>query len=295
MYAAEHEMWRRLAVPSRRIITRATVLLALVAGSVLIATRANADEFSGLDIAQKVSDRPEGRATQRTIDIVLTNKRGRSKARRALVIKESRSDARVTRITYTEPASIRETSFLSHDFHDLSRANSSWFYMPSLRKVRRVPASDRGDYFLGTDFTYEDIQSDLKFDLGDYTFEYQGTSTADGETRHHLSGTPSSPKIARQLGYGGFTAIVDEQTWMPVRVDFLDLDRQPLKTIDVAKVEQIDGIWTATEIRAQNHQSGHQTLFRFRNISYPADLADELFEPPALTRGLPVMVAGGPQ
>jgi len=292
MYAAEHEMWRRLAVPSRRIITRATVLLALVAGSVLIATRANAYEFSGLEIAQKVSDRPEGRATQRTIDIELTNKRGRSKARQALVIKENRGDVRVTRITYTEPSSIRETSFLSHDFHDVSQANHSWFYMPSLRKVRRVPASDRGDHFLGTDFTYEDIQSDLKFDLNDYTFDYQGTSVADGTTRHHLSGTPITPTIARQLGYGAFTAIVDERTWMPVRVEFLDLDEEPLKTIEVTKSEQIDGIWTAIEIRAFNHQSGHRTCFRFRDISYPLDLADEFFEPAALTRGLPTTVAG---
>ena len=295
MYAAEHEMWRRLALPSRRVIARATVLLALVAGSALFANRAGADEFSGLDIAQRVSDRPEGLATQRTIDIELTNKRGRSKARQALVIKENQNDARVTRITYTEPASIRGTSFLSRDFHDASRANRSWFYMPSLRKVRRVPASDRGDYFLGTDFTYEDIQSDLKFDLSDYTFEYEGASLADGATRHQLSGTPSSPKIARQLGYGAFTAIVDEQTWMPIRVDFLDLDRKPLKTIDVIKIEQIDGIWTATEIRAQNHQSGHQTHFAFRDISYVNDLSDQLFEPPSLARGLPVLIAEAPE
>ena len=292
MYAAEHEMWRKLALPSRRIITRAAVLLLLITGSFLVATRADAREYSALDVARNVFDRPEGRATQRTIDIALTNKRGRSKIRQALVIKENRSDARVTRITYTEPASIRETSFLSHDFHDPSRADNSWFYMPSLRKVRRVPASDRGDYFLGTDFTYEDIQSELKFDLSDYTFEYHGTSEAGGMTRHHLSGSPVSTAIARQLGYGAFTAIVDELTWMPVMVEFLDLNQGPLKTIDVTEIEQIAGIWTATEIRAFNHQTGHQTRFSFRNVSYPSDMADEHFEPPALMRGLPALAAG---
>jgi predicted RND superfamily exporter protein len=292
MFAAEHEMWRRLAAPSRRLIARATALLVLVAGSALFANRASANEFSALDIAQRVSDRPEGRATHRTIDIELTNKRGRSKARQALVIKETQNDARVTRITYTEPASIRGTSFLSHDFHDPSQANRSWFYMPSLRKVRRVPASDRGDYFLGTDFTYEDIQSDLKFDLADYTFAYHGTSVADGATRHHLTGIPVSPTTARQLGYGAFSAIVDEKTWMPISVEFLDLDQEPLKTIDVMRIEQVDEIWTATEIRALNHQTGHQTHFAFRDISYVDDLSDQMFEPPALSRGLPILVAG---
>lgn len=295
MYAAEHELWERLAAPSRRIVTRLALFLVLVAGSLLFVDRANAREFSALDIARNVSNRPEGRATQRTIDISLTNKRGRTKLRQALVVKENRKDVRVTRITYTEPASIRETSFLSHDFHDASQTDNSWFYMPSLRKVRRIPTSDRGDYFLGTDFTYEDIQSELKFDLNDYAFEYQGTSQAGDATRHHLSGAPASKTIARQLGYGAFTAIVDELTWMPVRVDFLGLDQKPLKTIDVIAVEQIDGIWTATEIHAFNHRTGHETRFRFRDVSYPPDMADGFFEPPALMRGLPVLAAREPR
>lgn len=295
MYAAEHELWERLAAPSRRVVTRLALFLVLVAGSLLLVDRANAREFSALDIARNVSNRPEGRATQRMIDISLTNKRGRTKSRQALVVKENRQDVRVTRITYTEPSSIRETSFLSHDFHDPSQADNSWFYMPSLRKVRRIPTSDRGDYFLGTDFTYEDIQSELKFDLADYTFEYQGTSEAGDATRHHLSGAPVSTTIARQLGYGAFTAIVDELTWMPVRVDFLGLDQKRLKTIDVMTIEQIDGIWTATEIHAFNHRTGHETRFRFRDVSYPADMADRFFEPPALMHGLPVLASGGPQ
>jgi hypothetical protein len=45
------------------------------------------------------------------------------------------------------------------------RGDDRWLYLPATRKVRRIPASDRGDYFLGTDFTYEDIQSELKLPL----------------------------------------------------------------------------------------------------------------------------------
>lgn len=294
MYAAEHELWRRMTMPSRRIVTRTLLALALGVGSLLAINRVDASEFSASDIAQNVADRPEGRATQRTINMALTNRRGRGKDRVALVIKESRSDVRVSRITYTEPASIRGTSFLSHDYRDPSRADNSWLYLPSLRKVRRVPASDRGDYFLGTDFTYEDIQSELKFDLQDYTFEYHGTSEEHGQIRHHLSGTPVDARTARQLGYGSFNAIIDEQTWIPVSVAFLDLHQAPLKTIKVLTFEKIEGIWTATEIEAHNHQTGHQTVFRFRDITYSTDMEDDLFEPPALTRGLPLAIAGRP-
>jgi len=295
LFAAENAMWGRITIPSRKTAASAIVILALIGASALYASRVEAREYTADDIARQVAARPEGLATQRTIDIVLTNKRGRSKARCALVIKEKRNDVRYTRFTYTEPKAIRNTAFLSHDSQDLSTTDGRWFYMPSLRKVRRVPASDRGDYFLGTDFTYEDIQSELKFDVSDYLFRYDGRSDADGRMQHHLSGEPTSRKIARELGYGSFRAIIDEATWMPVIVEFMDLEQQPLKTIHVDKIEQIDGIWTATDIRAINHQTGHQTHFTFRDISYPTDLDDQLFDPPALSRGLPVLIAGATQ
>ena len=295
LFAAENAMWRRITIPSRKTATSAIVILALIGASALYASRVEAREYTADDIARQVAARPEGLATQRTIDIVLTNKRGRSKVRRAFVIKENRNDVRYTRFTYTEPKAIRNTAFLSHDSQNLSTTDGRWFYMPSLRKVRRVPASDRGDYFLGTDFTYEDIQSELKFDLADYDFRYETSSVVDGMTRHVLSGKPTSQRIARELGYGTFRAVIDESTWMPVKVEFMDLEEQPLKTIHVNRIEQIDGVWTAMDIRAVNHQTGHQTQFTFRDISYPTDLDDQLFEPPALARGLPVLVAGATQ
>jgi hypothetical protein len=36
-----------------------------------------------------------------------------------------------------------------------------------------------------------------------------------------------------------------------------------------------------------NHQTAHQTRFRYREVDYPDDLPDEAFQPVALTRGLP--------
>jgi hypothetical protein len=263
----------------------------LIAAALMYAPRTEGQEYTADDIARQVAERTEGRATRRSIDIVLTNKRGKSRTRRALVLKENTGNLRLTRITYTEPKAIRDTAFLSHDALDPSATDSRWFFMPSLRKVRRVPASDRGDYFLGTDFTYEDIQSELKFDTDDYQFRYHGSTNADGRVRHELSGEPANQRIARELGYGAFRAIVDESTWMPIMVEFMDLDHQPLKTVYVDEMAYVDGIWTATDIRAVNHQTGHQTRFVFRDISYPDDLPDQYFESSALSRGLPVLTS----
>ena len=224
---------------------------------------------------------------QRTIVMTLTNRRGRSEERVARVQKQREADRRLTRITFVEPGKWRNRAFLSHDYVRGRTADERWIYFPARRQVRSIPASQRGDSFLGTDFTYADIQSELKFDLADWNFEYEGRGAIDGRVQHRLSGTPKSPRIARELGYGSFTASIDEATWIPARIDFFDVRQKPLKTIEVPVIDRIDGIWTPREVLATNHQTGHSTRFEFRDVAYPVSLHADLFEPRSLERRLP--------
>ena len=244
----------------------------------------------GLRVARQVAERAEGDSALRTIEMTLINKRGATKVREAQVLKLQADGLRQTRITYLAPKAVKNTSFLSHDFD--RRADDRWLFIPATRKVRRIPASDRGDYFLGTDFTYEDIQSELKFALTDYDFDHRGVEYVDGRSLHRIYGEPKDDKVARELGYGAFDALVDEQSWMPRRIEFFDLRHEPLKTVEVLKLEQVDGIWTATEILASNHDTGHSTRFRYRDIDYSLALSEGVFKPENLQRRTKVLPAG---
>jgi len=237
-------------------------------------------------IAEAVANRAEGVALSRIIDMTLTSRRGRLENRTAEVHKNNDEEVRMTRITFLEPSKSRDVTFLSHDYHTASTSDERWMYLPSSRRVRRIPASQRGNSFLGTDFSYEDIQSELKFRLDDWNFQYAGQELEDGLTRHRLQGTPIDERTARELGYGAFTATIDEQSWMPVAIDFVDRRDRPLKTIEVRAYELIDDIWTPLHITAVNHQTGHSTEFTFRDIEYHPSLSNDLFEPQTLSRGL---------
>ncbi|MEE4384024.1 MAG: outer membrane lipoprotein-sorting protein [Pseudomonadales bacterium] len=246
-----------------------------------------------LRIAENVFERPEGRFAVRTIEMELTDRRGGRRSREAVVLKHDTGDVRMTRITYLQPRTVDGTSFLSHDFRGGEGIDERWLYLPAARRVRQIPASDRGDYFLGTDFTYEDMQSDLKFDPTDYVFWYEGEREVDGRTLHRLSGVPREEQVARELGYGAFVADVDGQSWVPLRIEFRDLDDAPLKTVEVRRLERIDGIWTATEIVATHHQTGHATRFRYRDVRYLPDLPERWFRPASLERRLSPSLLGG--
>jgi predicted RND superfamily exporter protein len=290
MFAAERAWFGQNLRPARasRVPVSLLVIAAVIVG--LLGDSAFAAANDADRIAQAVAARKEGTATQRVIDMTLTNSRGRSETRVAMVHKQSDDELRATRITFLAPKKSRDVSFLSHDYRTPGNADERWMFLPASRKVRRIPASQRGKGFLGTDFSYEDMQSELKFKLDDWQFEYGGQSIEDGRVRHRLTGTPVSPRIARELGYGGFDALIDEETWMPLAIDFVDPKQRPLKTIEVRSIGLIGDIWTARNIIATNHQTGHKTEFTFRNIDYFTSLDASLFKPQTLGRGLSASV-----
>lgn len=261
------------------------VLLGMVLTNLLLSPSAQAKVEVDADwVAQQVASRPEGQAVRRVIDMTLTDRRGATKQRQAIVLKRTSAEGRrETRITYTAPRAVRHTSFLSHDRGSMGE-DLRWLYLPAARKVRRIPANERGDYFLGTDFSYEDVQSELKFDLADYRFEL--LDGAEGADRYALAGVAVDPQVARELGYGRIEALIDSQSWLPLRIEFFDPDLRPLKTIEVRRQARIDGIWTVLEIHAQHLQQEHSTLFTYRDVTYPTQLDEGLFDARRLPRHL---------
>jgi len=199
-------------------------VLALL-GSDIARADSRADE-----IAQSVQARPDGDASQRVIEMTLIDRRGKTRQRKAEIFRTENDGLRYTLVKYTSPKRIRNTAFLSHDPLN-SGADERWLYLPATKKVRRIPSSDRGDYFLGTDFTYEDMNSQLKFNKSDYQFSYVKKTSVNGRQTHIIKGVPISKKVSKELGYGGLVATIDELSWMPIEIEFVDPDRRQLKKV----------------------------------------------------------------
>jgi len=237
------------------------------------------------EVALSVQARPDGNASRRTIEMTLIDRRGKTRQRNAEVYRTENDGLRYTLIRYTSPKRIRNTAFLSHD-DSKKGADERWLYLPATKKVRRIPGSDRGDYFLGTDFTYEDINGQLKFDNKDYEFSYVKSADINGRRAHIIKGVPISKKVSKELGYGGLLATIDEGSWLPIEIEFVDPDQRPLKIVSVPSFEKIDGVWTPLKITATNHQTGHQTIFEYKKVNYLNSLGSSIFEPSSLPRAI---------
>lgn len=241
--------------------------------------------LTGADIAQKIYDREEGDAVSRNVAMELIDKRGNVRNRSASVNRRQLQDQKQTIIRFSSPASVRGMTFLTHDKLANAETDEQWLYMPATRKVRRIPASKRGDYFLGTDFTYNDVKDELKLDPNDYVYSLEEKFEEDGMVFYRLSGKPFSEAIGKELGYGGIEALVSEESWMPIDITFMDTDLKPLKKIHVSDLEEMNGIWAPLRIEVTNLQTGHGTIFSYSNIVYSSTLDDSIFSNRALKSG----------
>lgn len=241
-------------------------------------------ELSALDIVDYVNTQADDRQVTRYMTMKLTDRRGKARVRETVVYRKHIDDQIRTIVFYTHPANLRDTAFLTWDYPQQS--DDQWLYLSALRKVKRIPSADRGDYFMGTDFTYEDIKLDGKLSVSDYHYTIVSRPLA-GDTQYTLVATPVDDDIAQELGYGKIEMRINADNWLITQGVFYDLKQRMLKTMDVVDAAQIDGIWTRLHIKVSNHTSGHQTELLFSDVDYASPIDDRLFSKRAMERGAP--------
>ncbi len=155
-----------------------------------------------------------------------------------------------------------------------------------MRKVRRISASDRGDYFLGTDFSYEDIKLETRISLKDYTRKTLAESEVDGVHCYLIEETAIDNETAEELGHNRRESCVDDNIWIVRKSQYWDLQNKLLKTTYFKDISKVQGIWTAHKIEVENHKTGHKTVFTFSDVDYSESVSDRVFTQNSLKRGL---------
>ncbi len=264
----------------------AAVVLVALAAMGLSAERAHAEALpDGHELMEQVNARDEAETVERALVMQLIDSGGTVREREGRVYRRNTEDQRQMLLFLDAPANIAGTGFLTHDYTNAERDDDQWLYLPALRRVRRISSSDRGEYFLGTDFTFEEIKKAQKVEITDYNFTTTGEAEIDGEHTYVVEGEPVSDEIARDLGYSKVVWYVDPEIDMPRQTEFYDLAGNHLKTSYIEELREIDGILTVERVRAENHATGHSTVLTFEDTQYGVTLPERAFQQQTLRRG----------
>lgn len=246
----------------------------------------NSHSLDGKSIIENVNLRDDGKQVTRRFRIELTDRRGVTRIEETIGFRKYSNNQKKTVIFYTDPTNVRGTAFLTFDYFDETKADDQWLYLPALRRVRRISASDRGDYFLGTDLTYEEIKKEGKYDLSEYEAKFIEETEVAGRKLLKVELQPKTDTLQQELGYSRLVSYIDPEIWMSVKTEYWDTNGNYLKTINNNNIKQIDGFWTVTEITVQNHKTHHLTKMFFFDIDYNAAIRDDMFTQQQLRRGL---------
>jgi hypothetical protein len=265
-------------------------------GSLLISNQSLAAEDSSviptdaMTIVNNINQVDDGEHVKRNLTMTLIDKRGKTRVRETRTFRKYYEGEKRTILFYQRPSNVKGTAFLTLDYKQADRDDNQWLYLPALRKVRRISVSDRGDYFLGTDFTYEDIKLEGKLDIEDYNFEIIKTEVLNFEDglsyqSIKMNGIPKSRAIAKELSYGRTEFWVDTKTWLIIKADYWDQKGKLLKTLINADIRAIDDILTRHKMTIDNHKTGHKTIFEFSEVDYQSPVKDTLFSKRAMKQG----------
>jgi len=238
-------------------------------------------------VAVNVEERDEGTDEVADLEMVLVNDKGQERNRKVVAYRKDYTDNadgfdKKTVMFFKEPADVKDTGFLSWSYADPSKDDDQWLYPPALKKVRRISSSKKKDYFMGTDFTYDDM-GDRNVD--DYTYTHLGTEVIDGVECYHLETLPKDAAIQKKTGYGRGEMWVRPDIWFIVKMKLFNEKKEFLKELTVSDIVQIDNIWTANTLKMVNEEEKHSTVFTFSNKRFNSGLDDEIFSERRLTKG----------
>jgi len=256
----------------------------LLAASLLASGHAVADVAADA-LMKDVEARPEGSSVRADLRFALTDARGRTQERRAVALRRLDGEQQRQAIYLTEPRALKGTVLLSwRAIGKATQTSDQWLYLPTLQRSRRIPATERSQPFLGTELSYADMEAVAKVSSRDWQFD--AMSAIPGRAGHfRVEGRPVSDEIARQLGYGRGSWVVDKQRRIVVAAELADRDGKPLKRIVFDELTEIDGAWTPQRVQVENLQNRQRTELRFAAIEPSAKFDAALLTESGMARG----------
>jgi len=238
-----------------------------------------AEDITGLQVIENVYTRPTGEDMHSDLRMTLTNARGDQRVREIKQYLKDFGSEEKKIMFFLSPADVRETSFMNWSYDEAGRDDDQWIYLPALKKVKRISSDSKSDYFMGSDFTYDD--------LGDRhpsedTHTLLKKETVNGEECFVVESIPKEEEYM----YSRTVTWVVKDRWVGAKKEFYDEDGDLLKILTVKKYEQISGYWIVLDTEMHNVQEEHTTFMELSNVVLDSGIADKTFTERMMRRGV---------
>ena len=256
-----------------RQLTTVLIISMLVIGG--LGTAVMAEDMTGEDILEKVDEKMDSETRDFILDMTIVNENGQKRDRKITIKTKGENKGLVK---FLEPGDVKDTALLTVEEND---EEDMWLYLPALGNVNKIASHNKNGAFMGTDFTYNDIDmvGGSNYEE-DYDSKLIGEEKVRGDMCYKLSTTPTKESIE----YSEMKMWVRKSDYMPLKLEFYDGNGELHKIMTNKNYRDIDSHLTPEEIVMENVQKGTKTILNLNDVKYNVELANKIFTVRYLTR-----------
>lgn len=217
------------------------------------------------EIMDKMEETAPDFTTQKTIsEMILIDKDGKEETREMIMFSQEGEDEKTsTLMRFLSPKSVKGVTLLNID-----DGEKIYLYMPAYNKARRIASSSKGDEFMGTGLSYEDMSMNFE------DKEYEKKLLEETESVYIIEVIPSE----EDTSYKKIILMVDKEKFYTKKVEFYDINENLIKTFEIAKIKIDDkGKITPMEIVFTDVEDNQKTKIAIKEIEYDIELSSSFF------------------
>jgi hypothetical protein len=250
----------------KSIITAVLIALLLLSFSPIFASAA---ELTGEEIIKKARDRETPQTSYTKIKMTLINKKGGTRLREMMIWGKKIGKATRSVTRFLSPPDVRGTGFLYREVP--GGKDEQFIYLPSLQQARRIAMEERSSSFMGSDFTYQDME---RRDPEDDTHILLGEEDINGKTCYRIESKAKDPESSP---YSKVIHWIRKDILVPVKADFYDKHDQLQKQLNVENLEQLGKYWISKKSVMEDVQKKHKTVMEMLETRFDQPIPDENF------------------
>lgn len=257
----------------RHLIVSAALFFSTLATGAVVTADAAADTARPMTAEQVLAKAIDvdawGRdGVEATARVIVTEKSGQ-KRELAFEAKSRRHAPPLAKsiLKFSAPADVAGMKFLLVQNGQGDDERTVW--MPDLKRSRRVGATNRAERFMGTDFTYADMD---RKDVRNGKPVFAADETIGKYDCHHLSIAATEANAV----YKKVDVWVRKDNLVPIKWVMFDANGVVAKTLVAKEIQRHDGRWQITRSHMTDHASGRSTEILIEKIR-PREVPLEAF------------------
>lgn len=223
------------------------------------------ESLSGREIHDNNVEVTEAPFEYQVQTVVLIDKAGNEQTRTLRRYVRTDDGKEKTLSVFDSPGGIRGVATLSWEEDG---EDSRWLYLPADGSMKRIAGGGKRNYFMGTDISYEDMDSE---DADEYEYRRQANETINGKERYVVDVYPMAENIKKDTNYSHQRRYYDTDTFYDVQTDYYDKRGKLLKTKTAKGIHPAEGnpsVYRANEVLVDNFSNTHKTRSTIKSYEF---------------------------